>query len=157
MGWLRISRDLRGSSSLSQWHFCFFSEAQDNQQWVVLSFIAFLTVDGVTKHCQYFPRYTLMRSQQMASRKFVFTSENSLVQSPCRARSRISKPSRMSEWPLRVLGWSLGNFRILWTWNSTRNIQWTNVPCFQISKENFKFSNLCDIAWLKEGLNHSYK
>lgn len=79
--------------------FVFSSEAQDNQQRPFLSFIAFRTPDGITKHCQYFPGYIPMRSQQMASWKFVFTSENSLVQSPCSARSRMSKPSRMSEWP----------------------------------------------------------
>lgn len=84
--------------------FVFFSEAQDNQQWPVFSFIAFLTPDGITKHCQYLPGYIPMRSQQMASWKFVFTSENSLVQSPCSARSRMSKPSRTSEWPTQGAG-----------------------------------------------------
>ena len=84
--------------------FVFSSEAQDNQQWPVLSFVAFLTPGSITKHHHYFPGYIPMRSQQTASWKFVFTSENSLVQSPCGARSRMSKPNRVSEWPTQGAG-----------------------------------------------------
>ena len=95
--------------------FVFSSEAQDNQRWPVLSFIAFLTPDGITKHHHYFPvtfpwdhsRWHLGSLSLLL--RIVWFRAHAVQEAGC------LNPTECLSGQLRVLGWNLGNFRILWT------------------------------------------